>query len=121
MNRLFRKNPKPRKLSRLLPLAFSAFLLITPAFALLDPSKAITQYGHAVWKTENGLPQNSVNAIVQTRDGYLWVATYEGVARFDGVNFKVVNKRSSPALKNLAVRAMCEDQNGNLWIGTEDG
>src|SRR3954467_15610861 len=116
MNRSFRTNPKLRKLSRLLPLIFSGFLLTASALALLDPSKAITQYGQAVWKTENGLPQNSVNAIVQTRDGYLWVATYEGVARFDGVNFKVLNKRSSPALKNVAVRAMCEDQNGNLWI-----
>src|SRR3954447_8363036 len=102
---LLPKSPKPRNLSRFVLLAFSVCLLGVSAFAL-DPNKAITQYGQAVWKTENGLPQNSVNAILQSRDGYLWIATYEGVARFDGVHFKVFNKRSTPALKNTAIRAL---------------
>src|SRR3982074_3301308 len=107
-------------LKRSIPVVVSIFILFTPALAL-DPNKAITQYGHAVWNAENGLPQNSVNAIVQTRDGYLWLGTYEGLARFDGVKFTVFNKRSTPALKNTAVRALCEDAAGNLWVGTEDG
>src|SRR5437879_4192566 len=111
----------PQVLSRnLISLGASFCLLIGSSFAL-DPAKAITQYGQAVWKIDNGLPQNSVNAIVQTRDGYLWVGTYEGLARFDGVKFTVINKRTSPALKNLAVRTLAEDAAGNLWVGTEEG
>ena len=112
--------PSPHFYFRTIISIGAAFCLIGSSFAL-DPTKAITQYGQAVWKIDNGLPQNSVNAIVQTRDGYLWVGTYEGLARFDGVKFTVINKRTSPALKNLAVRTLAEDAAGNLWVGTEEG
>ena len=50
----------------------------------LDPSKALTEFSHDVWQIEDGLPQSTVRAIVQTRDGYLWFGTEEGLARFDG-------------------------------------
>ena len=53
----------------------------------LDPGRALTQYGHKAWGTEDGLPQSSVYALVQTRDGYLWLGTNEGLVRFDGVTF----------------------------------
>ncbi len=51
--------------------------------------KPITQYVQEVWQTKEGLPQNSVQAILQTRDGYVWLGTQDGVARFDGVRFTV--------------------------------
>src|SRR5215472_19055513 len=55
------------------------------------PSQRINQYVHNSWRSEDGLPQNSVDAILQTRDGYLWVGTEEGLVRFNGVQFTVFN------------------------------
>jgi ligand-binding sensor domain-containing protein len=63
-------------------------LLSVPAWGL-NPRLALTQFGHDVWTTSNGLPHDSVRAIAQTPDGYLWFATVDGLARFDGVNFTV--------------------------------
>lgn len=87
----------------------------------LDPHKAITQYGHDVWLEGSGMPQTTVNAILQTRDGYLWLGTQEGLIRFDGVRFSTFNKRNTPALRNNFVVALCEDRDGALWVGTYGG
>ncbi|MGB2867766.1 MAG: two-component regulator propeller domain-containing protein [Bacteroidota bacterium] len=87
----------------------------------LDPQKAITQYMHRVWEKEQGLPQNSVNTILQSHDGYLWLGTQEGLVRFDGVKFTVFNKRNTPQLKNNYVWSLCEDSQHRLWIGTSGG
>jgi ligand-binding sensor domain-containing protein/tRNA A-37 threonylcarbamoyl transferase component Bud32 len=91
-----------------------------PALAL-DPTRALTQYLHDNWQTEQGLPQNTVQAICQTRDGYLWFGTQEGLVRFDGVRFTVFDKRNTPALVNHFVLALHEDPQGNLWIGVRGG
>jgi PAS domain S-box-containing protein len=105
------------------PLLAALFLpvLLWAEVRALDPSKAITQYNHDIWQTEEGLPQNSVKAIVQTRDGYLWLGTQAGLARFDGVHFTVFNQRNTAAIKNSNVLALLEDHAGNLWIGTYGG
>ena len=78
-------------------------------------------YEHLVWTTEDGLPQNSVNDIIQTRDGYLWLATFGGLARFDGVRFTVFDLATAPGLVNNRILALYEDRAGVLWIGHEDG
>lgn len=71
------------------------------------------------WGTEAGLPQNTVNAIVQSRDGYLWVGTRDGLARFDGVRFTVFGL--SEGLPSMEVQTLLEDHLGTLWIGTRGG
>lgn len=71
------------------------------------------------WGTESGLPQNTVNTIAQTRDGYLWLGTRDGLARFDGVRFTVFGLREG--LPALEVRTLREDRRGALWIGTSGG
>ena len=71
------------------------------------------------WGTEAGLPQNTVNAIVQSREGYLWLATRDGLARFDGVRFTVFGL--AEGLPNVDVLALYEDRLGTLWIGTAGG
>jgi signal transduction histidine kinase/ligand-binding sensor domain-containing protein len=71
------------------------------------------------WRVEDGLPQDSVRAITQTRDGYLWVGTGGGLARFDGVHFKVFGL--ADGLPALHVRALLEDRRGVLWVGTANG
>jgi signal transduction histidine kinase/ligand-binding sensor domain-containing protein len=78
-------------------------------------------YVRQAWTTENGLPQNSVTSILQTRDGYLWLGTLGGLARFDGVEFTVFNTVTTPQLKSNRIRTLYEDSEGSLWIGTEHG
>jgi signal transduction histidine kinase/ligand-binding sensor domain-containing protein/CheY-like chemotaxis protein len=87
----------------------------------LDPAKALTQFTHSAWLMEDGLPQNSIRAIAQTTDGYLWLATQAGVVRFDGVRFTVFNTANTPALANSNVIALLAARDGSLWIGTYGG
>src|SRR5215470_8092186 len=82
-------------------------------------SNASAEYRFDVWTADSGLPQNSVRAIVQTRDGYLWVGTLDGLARFDGVRFTVFNKANSPGLSGNRVTALYEDPDGDLWVGLD--
>jgi ligand-binding sensor domain-containing protein/signal transduction histidine kinase/ActR/RegA family two-component response regulator len=74
-----------------------------------------------VWQTEQGLPQNSVSAICQTRNGYLWLGTYSGLVRFDGVRFTVFEPGNTPGLVGNRITALMQDLAGDLWIGTESG
>ena len=73
------------------------------------------------WQVEQGLPQNKVTAVVQTRDGYLWLGTYNGLARFDGVRFTVFDDNNTPELRSSRVTSLFEAADGTLWIGTENG
>jgi signal transduction histidine kinase/ligand-binding sensor domain-containing protein len=91
-----------------------------PAVAL-DPSKAVTQYVHDRWTTENGLPQNSVTTILQTRDGYLWFGTQEGLVRFDGLRFSIFDRENTRVLQGAWIWTLVEGADGTLWIGTHDG
>lgn len=73
------------------------------------------------WNTDSGLPDNSVRALVRTGDGYLWLGTPAGLARFDGVRFTVYNQWNTPRLKESRVLSLYEDVNGILWVGTDGG
>jgi ligand-binding sensor domain-containing protein/signal transduction histidine kinase len=79
------------------------------------------QYTHRIWQTDEGLPHNLVRAITQTPDGYLWVGTRAGLARFDGLRFTRFDTRNTPAIKNSNISALCVDETGALWIGTFGG
>ena len=81
----------------------------------------LANYFPRSWKTDNGLPDNAVTAVVQTRDNYLWVATYGGLARFDGDSFTVFNSANTPQLQSDRVTSLFEDSAGTLWIGHERG
>jgi len=83
---------------------------------------ALPNYFARSWKTENGLPDNAVTAVVQTRDGYLWIGTYGGLVRFDGVNFTVFNSANTPGLQSDRVTSLYDEEaQGTLWIGHERG
>jgi signal transduction histidine kinase/CheY-like chemotaxis protein/ligand-binding sensor domain-containing protein len=103
----------------LFPLTFSSFWS-TPAQAL-SPTKALTQYVHEVWQQEEGLPENDVTGIVQTRDGYLWLGTEEGLVRFDGIHFTVFDRSNTPELTSVYIRTLQEGHDGSLWIGASGG
>jgi ligand-binding sensor domain-containing protein/signal transduction histidine kinase len=70
------------------------------------------------WTTREGLPQNSVIAMTQTHDGYLWLGTLDGLVRFDGVQFTVFDKENTPGLNDNAIVHLFEDSRSNLWVGT---
>lgn len=74
-----------------------------------------------VWQVEHGLEQNPVTAVVQGREGYLWLGTYTGLARFDGVRVTVFDSANTPGLRNSRVTSLYEDPEGALWIGHESG
>jgi ligand-binding sensor domain-containing protein len=87
-------------------------------------SPALSQAGDFTfrsWNTEDGLPQTSARAITQTRDGYLWAGTLNGLARFDGVRFQTYNAANTPELFSDSINVLYEDRAGSLWIGTVDG
>lgn len=72
------------------------------------------------WGTGEGLlPQSSIISMVQTRDGYLWLGTRNGLARFDGVHFTVFDESTTPQLSSIQTVKLFEDSQSNLWIGTE--
>ncbi len=85
------------------------------------PAAQVFQYTARVWHTDSGLPHNTVRAVLQTQDGYLWVGTQKGLARFDGVRFTVFVPESTPQIQSAFITALAESPDGTLWIGTQDG
>ncbi len=96
------------------------FILSTSPALALNPKRALTQYTRTVWTQEHGLPQDTIRAIAQTKDGYLWLGTDEGLAQFDGYDFVVFNKENG-ALPSNSVGALWAARDGGLWIGTAGG
>src|SRR5215213_1327311 len=109
-----------RRLRHFSVAAALVFIAITSSPAL-DPNRSLNEFGHQSWLTENGLPQNTVQSIVQTQDGYLWIGTQEGLARFDGLNFTVFDKENTPSFKSNDIRFLQPDRQGRLWISTSYG
>jgi signal transduction histidine kinase/ligand-binding sensor domain-containing protein len=77
------------------------------------------QFRFDSWTTDNGLPQASITSILQTRDGFLWFATFGGLVRYDGLRFQVFNTGNTKGLRTGRFVYMFEDREGNLWIATE--
>jgi diguanylate cyclase (GGDEF)-like protein len=103
-------------------LSVALALLVGPdAARALDLERPIWRNVQDVWDVDDGLPQSSVNALAQTPDGYLWVGTYDGLARFDGFRFEVFRPSGWPGLGSGAIRALYVDGAGKLWIGTGGG
>jgi signal transduction histidine kinase/ligand-binding sensor domain-containing protein len=85
------------------------------------PVPAHSEYLVDAWETEAGLPQNSVTAIAQTPDGYLWLGTFNGLVRFDGVRFTVFDAANTGALASSRIIHLLVDRRGQLWILSEFG
>lgn len=73
------------------------------------------------WRNEDGLPHSIINAVIQTRDGYLWIGTYVGLVRFDGVRFIHYTPSTMPELGDGRVANLFEGRDGTLWISLESG
>jgi signal transduction histidine kinase/ligand-binding sensor domain-containing protein len=97
---------------------YLGFLLLFSA-AALPVEAAGTQYRIDSWTTDNGLPQVSVNSISQTRDGFIWMTTFGGLVRYDGLRFQVFNTGNTKGLRGSRFSRLEEDAEGNLWMSTE--
>jgi ligand-binding sensor domain-containing protein/signal transduction histidine kinase len=104
---------------RILPVCALLLGLARPGLCADVPP--LPSYFLRVWQTQDGLPDNAVSAVLQTRDGYLWLGTYGGLARFDGVRFTVFNSANEPELQSDRITGLFEDADGTLWIGHERG
>jgi len=113
-------NPLPN-LHLVLRSAFFWTLCTITTLSATARSQDFSNLGHQSWSTENGLPQNSVHQIFQSRDGYIWIATEGGIARFNGIDFKIFNHETTPAFTSDDVCCFTQDSAGSLWIGTADG
>jgi signal transduction histidine kinase/ligand-binding sensor domain-containing protein len=109
----------------------AAWLLASSATGLalglgLEPTTPLASYGRQAWGMENGLPQNTVQALAQTPDGFIWLGTEVGLVRFDGNGFQVFDKNTAlgtngSALPGNDIRSLLVARDGALWIGTSDG
>ncbi len=110
-----------RNLLRGLGLILLVLLMMMSALPLraLDQDKALTQCRMDVWTTKDGLPPRDIEAIAQTPDGYLWLATRSGLARFDGVSFKVFTPRNTPGFTRGMILSLGVTREGDLWVGTD--
>jgi ligand-binding sensor domain-containing protein/signal transduction histidine kinase len=97
-----------------------ACLFIQHGFGL-NPAKNLRQYVLRTWTSEQGLPQNSIHPMLQTRDGFLWIGTRGGLARFDGAGFVLYRANTSDSIPNDSITGLAEDRDGSLWISTADG
>jgi len=84
-------------------------------------SATSAQYASQVWQSEDGLPSSRVQSLAQTPDGYLWVGTHDGLARFDGMQFTIYNVNNTSALTRNFITALCAGRDGSLYAGTENG
>jgi len=87
-----------------------------PADSVFGPT-----YAYDIWQVEEGWVPTAVSSIVQTHDGYIWLGTYQGLLRFDGVSFTSFDSTRTPGLQNSRITALFEDARGTLWIGHETG
>lgn len=102
-------------------LAVAAYGIAGLQTAAQSTARPIRSYRHASWKVDQGLPHDRVQAVAQTLDGYLWLGTPQGLARFDGFTFSTFDRQHVPVLRSNDVRSLLADRDGNLWIGTETG
>jgi len=97
------------------------WLCLAPVAPALEPGRPLADYARRVWVRQDGLPQNTIACMLQSRDGYLWLGTNEGLVRFDGAQFTTFDPSNTPALKMGPVRSLFEDREGGLWIGSSEG
>lgn len=79
------------------------------------------QYVVNHWTTQDGLPVNSINDIIQSKNGFLWIATFDGLIRFDGVHFKVFTSAHFPELQSNRIYRIVQAKDSSLWFITEPG
>src|SRR5260370_4968504 len=101
--------------------AAACWVLLALQSEASDSNKPLTEYTHTVWTRRDGIPSAFIYSIAQTRDGYLWLATNDGLVRFDGVHFVHWRPKTGHTALLGIVRSLCAARDGRLWIGTAAG
>src|ERR1041384_7376407 len=96
-----------------------ALVCASPWVARAEAPAAQASFTIKHWDTGDGLPQSAVIAVTQARDGYLWLGTVNGLARFDGIRFTLFNVYNTPGLGSSPIVFLFADSHDNLWVGTE--
>src|SRR5437016_4209500 len=96
-------------------LLVSACLLSTRGYSVTDLAR---NYHVKAFTLEDGLPNNTIHCLLQAHDGYLWIGTRNGLARFDGLKFTIYDQSATPAFVSNDCLSLAEDSAGTLWIGT---
>lgn len=100
----------------------AGMLLVVPLqIHAWETSKPLKQYGRQSWQSDTGLPQNTVHTILQTPDGYIWMATEGGLVRFDGQDLRTFDPENTPQLPSASINDLAVDDQGTLWISTAAG
>jgi signal transduction histidine kinase/ligand-binding sensor domain-containing protein len=97
------------------------FTCLAAALLLGQRAAADSPFTVDAWGTADGLPQSSVIAVTQTRDGYLWLGTLNGLVRFDGNSMTPFNVNNTPGLPDNGIIFLFEDRRTNLWVGAQNG
>ncbi len=97
------------------------FLIAATVGPFTLPPNTYGQYRADVWTADSGLPQNIVRGIAQTPDGYLWIATLDGLARFDGIQFVIFDKNNTPGIISNRIESILNGTGGDLWLYNEGG
>lgn len=112
----------PRPAARGWTWCLLASLGLVTQVGAIDPSLRLSQYDHQFWRSDNsGLPNNSVRRVGQSEEGHLWIATRQGLARFDGRDFVTVDQGSAPDLGSAHVLDLAVDFGGRVWFTTRAG
>ncbi len=98
-----------------------AALLVLCGIAVPALAGDLRDYTHDVWTTRDGLPHNTISDMAQSSEGYLWLATWEGLVRYNGNEFRVYDRRSQPALRDSAIAAVYASRRGGLWFADSRG
>lgn len=114
-------NAMNASIKKFLVVTFSCLFVTVYASSIEKQQETLAHYVHRTYTSMNGMPHNSARAIVQMPDGYLWVATQNGLARFYGTGFQVFDKSNTPALHHNDITALAVSPDSTLWIGTYNG
>ena len=115
---------------RLLILLTALLVAVAGVCRALEPTTPLARLGRQSWTVENGLPQNTVSTLLQSRSGYLWAGTELGLARFDGMSFRVFDRttteqtasgHASASFPDAEIHCILDSSDGSLWTGTSDG
>ena len=97
------------------------FVLLSVRLCAQESHRSAPSYVYDNWRTDNGLPTNDIRDVLQTRDGYVWIATVKGLVRFDGYTFETFNSSNTPVFQRDIISNLCEDRNGVLWFAIDAG